>query len=79
MNKSLMWIMPVIILCVGVFIGYYAEKVKMTNQLAVTQTVMQKKLDDQATQFSSEKSAMMPTSAMARPTATPASKAMMKY
>jgi len=74
-----MWIMPIVILLIGAFVGYYAEKVKMTNQMAVMQTSMQKKLDDQTTKFSSEKNSMMPTQAMMTPTLSPAAKAMMKY
>lgn len=46
MNKQMMWGLIVVALFIGAFVGYYMEKNKLTNQMMMLQTTMQKQLDD---------------------------------
>jgi hypothetical protein len=44
MNKQMMWI-PIVALAVGALGGYYYEKSKLTSQMMMTQSSLQKQLD----------------------------------
>lgn len=47
MDKQMMWIVAVVIaLFVGAFGGYYFEKTKLTSQMMMAQTDLQKQVDD---------------------------------
>lgn len=46
MNKQTMWILVILALIIGAFGGYYYEKSKLTNQMMVAQSAMEKQLED---------------------------------
>ncbi len=47
MNKAMTWGLIVVVLLVGVFIGYFVEKQRATGRLEATKMMMQKQVDDQ--------------------------------
>jgi len=46
MNTGMMWVLVVIALVVGLFGGYMYEKSKLTNQMMMTESSMQKQVTD---------------------------------
>ncbi len=62
MNKGMAWGLIVAALIVGVFLGYYFEKTKLTKQMVGLQTEMQSQIDN-AKMEAQKMAPTMPTSA----------------
>jgi len=46
MNKQIMWVLVVVALLVGLYGGYAYEKSKLTSQMMMAESSLQKQLDD---------------------------------